>query len=419
MCSDTNVVLICIDCLRSDFVRDDHADTPFLNETRDRGTFFSNMHSTATTTTPCVASILTGNYSEGNGVNSHHNVKLDPELDTLAESFGSEGYNTYAMVTGPIVEDTGLDRGFDRFWYRDRNRNLVNEWKRTAIQRLDRLSEPYFLYVHLWELHGPIEVPEPYDTTKYGPLSAPHAQKYSRMLSALDRSLEAFCSALPENTAVAITGDHGEHLTGWERPFYNYIRYLRNHLRYDRRIDLRPIERAVNRLHERVVRPQIPDHFLEAGHGHTVFDVETNVPLILSSPESDGETVDTLVRQIDIFPTLLQLAGISNPETSEGKPLLPSADIDDRNAYIRACGPPYVLGHSIMRAVRTRDYKYIEYPERDWSPDLYSLDDDPEEHRPAHDDETASRLAEKMPEDELRDREDLDVDDLLRDLGYL
>ncbi|RRJ29472.1 sulfatase family protein [Halocatena pleomorpha] len=419
MRSTKNVILICIDCLRSDFVSEDYANTPFLNERRDRGTFFTNMHSTATTTTPCVASVLTGNYSETNGVNSHHNVRLNPELDTLAGVFGVEGYNTYAMVTGPIVEDTGLDRGFNRFWYRDRNENLVGDWQQTAIRHLNRLSEPFFLYLHLWELHGPIEVPESYDRAKYGSLGAPHAKKYSRMLSALDRALETFCSALPENTTIAFTGDHGEHLTGWERPFYGYFQHLRDYLRYDRQLDVRRIERTVNRVHEKVAGPRISDHFVEAGHGHTVYDVETNVPFILSSSRDKGKTVDTLVRQIDIFPTLLQAAGIDVPETTEGTSLLPPSDISDRTAYIRACGPPYVLGHSVMRSIRARNYKYIDYPERGWSPDLYDLDEDSGEQRPISDDELKAELDGKLPENRLRDQENLDVDNLLRDLGYL
>ncbi|WP_231190032.1 sulfatase-like hydrolase/transferase [Haladaptatus sp. DYF46] len=419
MSRDRNVVLVCVDCLRSDFVSEDYADTPFLNGNRDSGTFFANMHSTATTTTPCVASVLTGNYSETNGVNSHHNVSLNPDLDTLGEVFSAEGYDTYAMVTGPIVEDTGLDRGFDRFWYRDRNENLVGDWQQSAIRRLDRLSEPFFLYLHLWELHGPIDVPEPFDNEEYGSLSAPHARKYSRMLSALDRALETFCSALPEDTTVAFTGDHGEHLTGWERPFHGHIQNLRDYLRYDRQLDVRPIERAVNRLHERVARPRISDHFVEGSHGHTVYDVETNVPFILPSPKSEGRTVDTLVRQIDIFPTLLEVAGLEVPESTTGRSLFPSSDITDRTAYCRACGPPYALGHSVMRAVRTRDHKYIEYPERGWSPDLYDLDEDSDEHRPIDDDALKAELVGHLPENRLRDQEDLDVDDLLRDLGYL
>jgi arylsulfatase A-like enzyme len=69
------------------------------------------MVSTTTTTTPSVASYLTGRYSENNGINTHHNVNLRDDIETLGERFRSEGYNTYAMVTGPLVEETGLDRG--------------------------------------------------------------------------------------------------------------------------------------------------------------------------------------------------------------------------------------------------------------------------------------------------------------------
>ena len=141
-----NVLFLCVDCLRQDFVASDRADTPFLDELVSDGVYFSNMYSTTTTTTPCVASFMTGCYSEKNGVNSHSYSELDDDVETLAGVLGENGYSTHAMATGPLVTETSLDRGFDSYWYRDRNKNLAGEWGTTVREKLSRLDDPFFLY---------------------------------------------------------------------------------------------------------------------------------------------------------------------------------------------------------------------------------------------------------------------------------
>nr|EGQ40802.1 MAG: uncharacterized protein, AP superfamily [Candidatus Nanosalinarum sp. J07AB56] len=75
------VVMICVDCLRGDFL-DLDAETPFLRDFFEDSKSFSSLYSTATTTTPCVASMMTGVYSEENGVMSLRQSKLDDDRET-------------------------------------------------------------------------------------------------------------------------------------------------------------------------------------------------------------------------------------------------------------------------------------------------------------------------------------------------
>lgn len=56
----------------------------------------------ASTTTPAVATHMTGSYPD-----RHDGVT------TPADVFGRNGYRTLAHVTGPIVEETNFDSGFD------------------------------------------------------------------------------------------------------------------------------------------------------------------------------------------------------------------------------------------------------------------------------------------------------------------
>ena len=98
-----------------------------------------------------------------------------------------------------------------------------------------------------------------------------------------------------------------------------------------------------------------------------------------------------------------------------------------------------------QRAVRADGRKYVEYPNRDWGPELSDLAADPLELHPLEEDPVAARLASHtvgcksfpdfvepvgeipvnrynrpyhVPEAEAGERERLAIDGLLEDLGY-
>ncbi|OTF00451.1 sulfatase [Halorubrum sp. SD683] len=407
-----NLLFVCVDCLRSDFVGTDHADTPFIDNLVASGIDYREMYATATTTTPCVTSFMTGTYSEHNGVYSLEEARLNESVPTLAEHLSAAGYETTAMVTGPIVADTGLDRGFDEYAYRDRNEELVGDWFDEAVATLEGLEEPFFCYLHLWEIHDPVRVPDTYDDPEYG------RYPYARTLSALDRSLEQLCDHLPSNTAIALHGDHGEAFAYRDSYLHRVLKVLRTGLRYGLGIDTRAIERRLKRRFDS--DPSVPDHFMEDGHGENVFDFASNVPFVLFGPDIDSATVERQVRQVDILPTLLEYVGVdpSNDRPIDGESLLPPGSVSDRDAYIRACGKSLIREANWQRAVRAADHKYVEYVGRDWDTELYDLETDPLELNPIENDRIATQLKHRMPEEDIRDGESLEIDGLLRDLGY-
>lgn len=408
----TNLLFITVDCLRRDFVENEEADTPFLDSLREDGVFYRDMHATTTTTTPSVASYMTGLYSERNGVNSLLEAELDPDVPTLAETLSQGGYHTYAMVTGPIVPDTNLDRGFDEYWYRDRNENLVGEWYGTAVDRLNTLQEPFLLYLHLWELHRPISVPEEYDDSEYG------SHPYTRSLSALDRALERFVAELPDDTVIVLHGDHGESIAWRGSSVHKWLKRGRTLLRHHLGINTRPLERVLNRFMDRF-GPSYPDHYIEDGHGETVFDFTTNVPFLIAGTDRDADDVDAQVRQIDVFPTILDLMDVPVPDGLDAESLLPPEDVEDRDAYIRACGQSLKKKENWIRGIRADGKKYFKYPHREWTSELYDLEADPRELRAIPDTDERAEMEERLPDKELMRTGELDIHDRLRDLGYM
>jgi len=406
-----NLLFVCVDCLRADFVGTEHADTPFLDGLIADGASYEEMYATATTTTPCVASFMTGAYSEHNGVFGLEEARLDESVSTLAEHLSAAGYETQALVTGPLVAETGLHRGFDEYAYRDRDEELVCDWFDDAVDALTSLSEPFFCYLHLWEVHDPVCVPDEFDDPSYG------EYPYARTLSALDRSLDRLCDHLPPDTVVALHGDHGEAIAYRENSLHRLCRFLRTGVRYGLGVDTRALERRLKRHFGS--DPPIPDHFMEDGHGENAFDFVANVPFVLDGPGVSEATVHAQVRQVDVMPTLLDVVGVEPGEKPpDGQSLCPPESVTDTDAYVRACGKSLVREANWHRAVRADGHKYVEYPDRDWDHELYDLEADPLELQPVEDRDTASRLRSRIPGEEVRPGETVEIDGLLEDLGY-
>lgn len=408
-----NLLVVCVDCLRQDFTATDRVRTPFMDRMAEEGVEYRELYSTATTTTPCVASLFTGTYSERNGVNSLRHCDLSEDVHTMAELFGEAGFETAAMVTGPLVEETGVDRGFDHYWYREPDEELVGEWYRTAVRRLNELSEPFFCYLHLWEVHEPIWVPADVGDRRFGDTA------YHRMLVALDRAIESFVDEVPEDTLVALTGDHAESVSWRWDLSSNAAKVVRDVARYRLGLDTRGIERRINRAMDRF-SPDYPDHFVERGHGENVFDFASNVPFLLWGPGVEPATVDAQARQIDVLPTLLDAFSLPVPGVVQGESLLPPEEVEDRDAYLRACGESLKSEVNWQRGLRADGHKYVEYPERDWDPELYDLAADPAEltDRSDEDPDTVRELRSRLPREELMDVDEVDIQDRLEDLGY-
>jgi arylsulfatase A-like enzyme len=354
---------------------------------------------------------MTGHYSERNGVNSLKQSCLNPDVDTVAEVLKDEGWNTYAMTTGPLVEETGLNRGFEEYWYREKDDDLFNGWMQSFRSKVSTLTEPFFLYVHLWELHTPINVPDDFDSSRYG--STP----YSRCLSALDERIESLVQSLPSDTTLIIHGDHGESISFRTSKIQGLVKRCRDYCRYNLGLDTRNIEQIVNRVADRFIN--YPDHAIERGHGENVFDFVSNVPFFIDSDALESDTVDIQCGQVDIFPTILSLAGIHREENVDGESLLPPEDVEERPVYMRACGESLRGRKNWMRSIRHDGCKYVEYPQRDWSSETYDLSNDSREHKACEDHERTSELRRHLPSRELSETDKLDIDDTLRDLGYL
>jgi len=102
--------------------------------------------------------------------------------------------------------------------------------------------------------------------------------------------------------------------------------------------------------------------------------------LIMRGPHgfSGGRVCDALVSQVDIYPTLCDLAGIDAPPWLEGRSLMPliAGQSDEIRDELFA-EVTYHAAYEPQRAVRTRRWKYIRrYGDRQ-TPVLPNCDDSP------------------------------------------
>ena len=118
-------------------------------------------------------------------------------------------------------------------------------------------------------------------------------------------------------------------------------------------------------------------HLGEKGHWYksTLWERSTHVPLIIRGPGIEAGTVcDRPVSLLDVYPTLLDLAGLPPRPELEGASLTRLLK-DPESEPGRHAGITYLEGN---HAVRRGKWLYIRY--RDGSEELYDRESDPGEH---------------------------------------
>lgn len=401
-----NVLFLLVDCMRADALGGRGVPTPHLDALVARGVRCTQAIASASSTTPCVATMLTGLYSPRHGVRSIGAHRLHPDVTTLATELGRAGYHTVAEVTGPLGTESGLDRGFAEYRVRPASVYASDDWGRELVDRLARraLPVPWFLFLHLWELHAPRKVLPEHRARRFG------KTRYDRAIASLDATVAPLLAALPPDTIVVLHGDHGERLVG-STLAYRWYRLRRDLLGAER---TRKLE----------------------GHETDVYEDLIRVTLALTAPGllPAGGTVGQLVRQVDLMPTILDLLGLPIPPGLDGTSLVPAlcdGTALDLEAFLEAFGRVRGTARDHRRGWRSERWKYVEAPNApDVPPELFDLAADPRERRnvaaeePIQVEALRARVAavEATAVGEgaaLSAEEEAAVEARLRDLGYI
>ncbi|HKJ24852.1 MAG TPA: sulfatase [Myxococcota bacterium] len=429
-----NLVLISIDSLRADRLGCYGAErdtSPAIDALCARGVRFEQAVAPTSWTLPSHVTLLTGQPIPVHRV-VHPETRIDPERTLLAEHLRAQGYRTAGFVSAPFLHRSyGFSRGFDR-WENfgaggeppSDEAHAMSHHDETAPQvvgaALGWLAErpvgdpqPWFLFVHLWDVHYDFIPPAPYDRM-FDP-------DYAGDLSPL--GFQGNPAINPDMPARDL-----EHL----RALYDgEIRWLDS--------QLAPLlaTLGVREGYERVVIGLVADHgeeFFEhgqKGHYKNLFDTTVHVPFILvDAGRLAPRTVPGLVGLEDVAPTLLGLAGLPPLAEALGRdlsaPLLAGASLEAEST-------PQLLTLRQQRGLRGDGWKVIEDVASGYAV-YYDLAADPDEQdpKPARsaapdrlEELEAAEAAAERHADGLRwsDGEGAalspDLEERLRELGYL
>jgi choline-sulfatase len=344
------VVLVSVDTLRADrlgcYGYRAHP-TPNIDLFANHSTLFSAASALVPLTLPSHVSLLTSTYPFSNGIRDN-GEQLQPNVLTLASVLKSRGYRTAAFAGGFVLDRRfGLNQGFDFYdspfdVHRQEGsdpgdiKRLGSDVVTAASKWLSKNSDrPFFVFVHLYDLHTPYNLPPSFRGRQSGP------PDYEVELGYVDDVLGHFWkflrqSGLLDKCLIVFTSDHGEGLG---------------------------------------------EHG-ESSHGYFIYDSTIRVPLIFRWPAGTARfpaRISTPVSLIDVAPTILQFLGVPQPAQFQGGSLFhhlnkqPSET--QEQIYSASEYGSWHFGVSKLRSLRVGDYKYIDAPK----PELYNLADDPGE----------------------------------------
>ena len=315
-----NLVLYVVDTLRADHLGCygyGRPTSPRLDEFARESVRFAEARAQSSWTKPAMATILTGLHPVTHGA-ERRNQGIASEARTLAERLSAAGYDTAMFTTNPtVVEKFGFGRGFDRFEYvhqlQGRKRRSVDSaaMHRAAAAWLDGRAapeRPFFLVVHTLDPHDPYRPQEPY-RSRFAPgvdVAAACCFRGERL-----EALSAEQAVIRRRDSLALYD--GE--------------IAQNDASFGRLVD----DLRARGLLDRSAVVFTSDHgeeFHEHGgwrHAESLFEEVLRVPLVVRLPGggSAGATVADPADQIDIAPTLLDLAGVAAPPELPGASLLP------------------------------------------------------------------------------------------------
>lgn len=309
-----NVVVVLVDTLRADRLSlygYERKTSPRLDRfAAARGVVFANAWANAGCTFPSANSLLTGVWPQRFLDRlEEHGMSIPPSLPSLAERFAAGGYDTAAVSASSIVRKTpsavnkrgGFDRGFAAF---DEScltepASCVNE---RAFERLDHLREPYFLYLHYFDPHHPYQPPAGAART-FSRRSKQRARPWARR-----GRPEPIQNRLYNGKKVEFDADDVRHLSNL------YDDEVRN---FDTRFGELVAELERRGDIENTVLVVLADHGEELyenrnwGHCRNLaFDTILGTPLVIAAPGTEPGRRDQQVSNVDLAPTLLELAGI-------------------------------------------------------------------------------------------------------------
>lgn len=322
--------------------------TPNLMRLAEEGTLFRNAYCAGPTCSPSRAALLTGMVPHSCGMIglAHRNFKLNDYSQHLVQFLNQHKYETVLCGVQHEAQKEEMI-GYNKILHKEEKvidnsipKDIINA-NLVAQYLCERKQKPFFLSFGMINTHREYPSISPDINPNYvmPPFPMYDNQKtredmaaYMTSASIADSCVGIVLSALKENnlegeTFVIFTTDHG------------------------------------------IAFPKMKCNLYDTGIG---------VSLIIKYPGNklSGHTVDSLVSQIDIFPTICDLINLEKPSWLQGTSILPILKNEkDKVREEIFSEVTYHAAYEPMRCIRTERYKYICFYDDHTDPVPVNIDD--------------------------------------------
>jgi len=419
-----NIIFILTDDHRYDFMGFTGAvpglQTPGMDRMASEGIYVKNAFATTALCSPSRASILTGQYAHTHTV-VDNSAPMPANLMFFPQYLQQKGYNTAFMGKWHMGNHGDEpQKGFDKWIsFADQGKyfgNLLNingkreqmpednyitdELTSRAIDWMNTVKDkPFFLYLSHKGVHAEF-TPAPRHQGKYKDL--PIISPQSMYLTVTDSSKQ-FGTVTPPKTPVNYKDIprwvreqryswHGvDYMYHSQIPFNEFYHlYLETLLAVDESIQsvMKWVEE--NGMRDNTIIVYMGDNgFLFGEHGlidkRNAYEESMRVPMLVWAPGmvKAHSVLPQMILNIDLAPTFLDIAGISEPSQMQGRsflPLLKGAKIGWRDKIFYEYYWEQAFPQTPTTfAVRTDKYKYISYNGIWDINELFDIENDPYE----------------------------------------
>ncbi len=428
-----NFLFVMVDDMAPDAIFHDRFDflkTPNFQRLADEGAVFENMMVTTSLCSPSRASILTGTYSHIHGVRYNEIQDPEPDLKQFPQVLQKSGYKTALIGKWHMARHAMPREGFD-YWLSFKGQGVYNNPELNENGRIyseegyitDILTDKTIRFIQenqddpicvlLWHkaCHGSFTPAERHrDAFPDGELEEPASWSIDFSESPLWRRR---CATYGEHYINWINSEGKAvpdriPLETWQGKQEVRLNMLRCLLAVDegfgRVLDLLEKQGQI----DNTVIIFMADNGWFFGEQRKsdkrlAYEESIRVPFAMRYPEmlKGGDRIKGMVANIDIGPTLLELAGAEMPNTIQGESFVPvmKGEAEGRTSpfFYEYFQEKYAPGIPTMLSIRTPDWKYVSYPyesaEEGNHGELYHLAKDPKEmNNLIHSPEASSQL---------------------------
>lgn len=414
-----NFLFVMVDDMAPDAIfhnRFDFLKMPNIQRLADEGAVFDNMMVTTSLCSPSRASILTGTYAHVHGVRYNEIQDPEPHLEQFPQALQKAGYKT-ALIGKWHMEHHARPRpGFD-YWLSFKGQGVYNNPElnengkeikeegyitdiltdKTINFIKENPDEPFCALLWHKACHGPFT---PADRHKDAFSEAKLEEPESWSIDLSDRPLWQRRSAIYGPHYKKWVASEGKPVPDrippmpWQPKQKGKLNMLRCLLAIDEGMGkVLDVLETQGKLDNTVIIFMADNGFFfgehRKGDKRLAYEESIRVPFAMRYPSilKGGSRIKGMVANIDLGPTIAELAGAEVPETMQGESFVPvmKGKVEGRTSpfFYEYFQEKYAPAIPTMLSIRTPEWKYVSYPHESAEEgnfgELYNLKKDPKE----------------------------------------